>query len=83
MTIDDWGFANYSVRAIDNTAASEKQLVRFASVLPLQPAYAYSQGIEAADGWANIYSHYYRELWLRLARSCFSYIYPHSTGSQS
>jgi hypothetical protein len=66
MTIDDWGFANYSVQAIDNTAASEKQLVRFASVLPLQPAYAYSQGVEAADGWANIYSRYYRELWLRM-----------------
>jgi hypothetical protein len=66
MTIDDWGFANYSVRAIDETAATERQLVRFASVLPLQPAYAYSQGVEAADGWANIYSRYYRELWLRM-----------------
>src|SRR6266545_3871069 len=66
MTIDDWGFANYSVQAIDKVAATERQLVRFASVLPLQPAYAYSQGIEAADGWANIYSRYYRELWLRL-----------------
>jgi hypothetical protein len=66
MTIDDWGFANYSVRAIDQTAATERQLVRFASVLPLQPAYAYSQGVEAADGWANIYSRYYRELWLRM-----------------
>jgi hypothetical protein len=65
MTLDDWGFANYSVQAIDDIAASERQLVRFASVLPLQPAYAYSQGIEAADGWANIYSRYYRELWLR------------------
>jgi hypothetical protein len=66
MTIDDWGFANYSVQAIDKIAATERQLVRFASVLPLQPAYAYSQGVEAADGWANIYSRYYRELWLRL-----------------
>ncbi len=66
MTIDDWGFANYSVQAIDKVAATERQLVRFASVLPLQPAYAYSQGVEAADGWANIYSRYYRELWLRL-----------------
>jgi hypothetical protein len=66
MTVDDWGFANYSVRAIDEIAASETQLVRFASVLPLQPAYAYAQGVETADGWANIYSRYYRELWLRL-----------------
>src|SRR6266511_5184248 len=66
MTIDDWGFANYSIRAIDQTAATERQLVRFASVLPLRPAYAYSQGVEAADGWANIYSRYYRELWLRM-----------------
>jgi hypothetical protein len=66
MTIDDWGFANYSVRAIDEIAAAERRLVRFASVLPLQPAYAYSQGVEAADGWANISSRYYRELWLRM-----------------
>jgi hypothetical protein len=66
MTVDDWGFANYSVQAIDKVTATERQLVRFVSVLPLQPAYAYSQGVEAADGWANIYSRYYRELWLRL-----------------
>jgi hypothetical protein len=66
MTLDDWGFANYSVQAIDEIAASDRQLVRFASVLPLQPAYAYAQGVETADGWANIYSRYYRELWLRL-----------------
>lgn len=44
---------------------------RVASVLPLQPAYAYAQGLESADGWANLYPKIYREYWLRVLAPLF------------
>jgi len=44
---------------------------RVASVLPLQPAYAYGQGLETADGWSNLYPAAYRELWLRILHPLF------------
>jgi hypothetical protein len=65
LGVDDWGEGNYQVRAVD-ALLGEPGFFRVASVLPLQPAYAYAQGLEAADGWANIYPAVYRDLWLRV-----------------
>jgi len=73
LGVNDWGQANYDVPAVD---ALRKQpgLFRVASVLPLQPAYAYAQGLETADGWANIYPAVYRDLWLRVLWPLFKEI---------
>lgn len=71
LGVNDWGQANYEVRAVD---ALRKQPgpFRVASVLPLQPAYAYAQGLETADGWANVYPAVYRDLWLRVLSPLFA-----------
>lgn len=71
LGVNDWGQANYDVHAV---AGLRKQqgLFRVASVLPLQPAYAYAQGLETADGWANVYPAVYRDLWLRVMTPLFS-----------
>jgi Protein of unknown function (DUF6044) len=68
LMIDGWGQQNYEVRALDELRRSEAQPFRVASVLPLQPAYAYGHGLETADGWANMYPAVYRELWLEVLR---------------
>lgn len=66
LLVDGWGEKNFQVKAIDDLKARDRGLFRVASVLPLQPAYAYAQGLEAADGWANLYPAVYRDLWLRV-----------------
>jgi hypothetical protein len=43
LGVNDWGEANYRVRAVD-ALRTQPGLFRVASVLPLQPAYAYAQG---------------------------------------
>ena len=63
---DGYGEASYAVPALEAIARAEREPFRVASVLPLQPAYAYGQGLETADGWANLYPRYYREYWLRV-----------------
>jgi hypothetical protein len=73
LGVNDWGEANYRVRAVD-ALRTQPGLFRVASVLPLQPAYAYAQGLETVDGWANIYPAVYRDLWLRVLEPLFSEI---------
>ena len=71
LGVNDWGQANYEVRAVDSLR-EQPGLFRVASVLPLQPAYAYAQGLETADGWANVYPAVYRDLWLRVLSPLFT-----------
>jgi hypothetical protein len=71
LMIDSWGQQHYEVAALDALKASDRGLFRVASVLDLQPAYAYAQGLEAADGWSNLYPRVYRELWLRVLAPLF------------
>ena len=71
LGVDDWGQANYTVPAVAELIAKPGAF-RVASVLPLQPAYAYAQGLETADGWANLYPKVYREYWLRILSPLFS-----------
>lgn len=71
LGVNDWGQANYKVRAVD-ALREQPGLFRVASVLPLQPAYAYAQGLETVDGWANVYPAVYRDLWLRVMAPLFS-----------
>lgn len=66
LGIDDWGEANYRVPALQALRARHDGPFRVASVLPLQPAYAYAHGLETVDGWANLYPAVYRDLWLRV-----------------
>jgi hypothetical protein len=73
LGVHDWGEGNYQVRVVD-ALRGQPGLFRVASVLPLQPAYAYAQGLEAADGWANLYPAVYRDLWLRVLAPLFSEI---------
>jgi hypothetical protein len=70
--VDGWGQADYRVAALEDLRRSQSEPFRVASVLPLQPAYAYAQGFETADGWANLYSRYYRELWLQVLQPLFA-----------
>jgi hypothetical protein len=72
LGIDDMGQANFRVEALENLRSSDRDLYRVASVLPLQPSYAYAQGFETADGWVNLYPARYRELWLRILHPLFS-----------
>jgi len=64
--VDGWGQMNYQVQSLDRLMRAETEPFRVASVLPLQPAYAYAQGLEAADGWANLYPKAYRQYWLHV-----------------
>jgi len=66
-----WGEKNYQVAALDQVKRTEREPFRVASVLPLQPAYAYGQGLETADGWSNLFPLAYRELWLRVLAPLF------------
>jgi hypothetical protein len=63
--VEDLGPRNYEVASLQALKAVETEPFRVASVLPLQPGYAYGQGFETADGWANLYPSVYRDLWLR------------------
>jgi len=76
LGVNDWGQANYEVRAVDALRA-QPGLFRVASVLPLQPAYAYAQGLETVDGWANVYPAVYRDLWLRVLSPLFAELPAH------
>lgn len=64
--IYSFGQRNYEVDGVNFIKHTSREPFRVASVLPLQPAYAYGQGLECVDGWANLYSKYYRELWLEI-----------------
>jgi hypothetical protein len=70
--VDGWGELNYQVRALEELKKSETEPFRVASVLPLQPGYAYGQGLETVDGWANLYPRVYREYWLRVIEPLLS-----------
>src|SRR5260370_33312181 len=70
--VEGWGQYNYEIGAINDLRTRESDPFRVASVLPLQPAYAYAQGLETADGWANLYPAVYRDLWLRGIAPLFS-----------
>ena len=75
LGVDDWGEANYHIQTLE--ALQRQQHItpfRVASILPLQPAYAYAQGLETVDGWANIYPAAYRDLWLRILSPLFKEI---------
>jgi hypothetical protein len=63
--VGDLGQRNYEVASLQALKSTETEPFRVASVLPLQPGYAYGQGFETADGWANLYPSVYRDLWLR------------------
>jgi hypothetical protein len=71
LMVDGWGEENYQVAALQSLKQSDPGTYRVASVLPLQPAYAYAQGFETADGWANLYPAAYRDLWLRVLQPLF------------
>lgn len=66
LGIHDWGEKNYQIQALQDIKNNETAPFRVASVLPLQPAYAYAQGLETADGWANLFPAMYRDLWLKI-----------------
>jgi hypothetical protein len=72
LGVEDWGERNYQIAALDDIRARETVPFRVASVMPLQPAYAYAQGLETADGWANIFPAVYRDLWLRVLTPLFT-----------
>ncbi|WP_454645542.1 DUF6044 family protein [Bradyrhizobium liaoningense] len=63
--VEDLGQRNYEVASLQALKSAKTEPFRVASVLPLQPGYAYGQGFETADGWANLYPSVYRDLWLR------------------
>jgi hypothetical protein len=71
LGIDDWGEKNYQIAALAEIRQREPEPFRVVSVLPLQPAYAYAQGLECADGWANLFPAVYRDLWLRVMTPLF------------
>lgn len=66
LMIDSWGQKNYEVQALEVLKQQKKEPFRVASVLDLQPSYAYAQGLETVDGWSNLYPAVYRELWLKV-----------------
>jgi hypothetical protein len=72
LGVDGWGERNYQIKALDDIGKRETEPFRVASVLPLQPAYAYAQGLETADGWANLFPAVYRDLWYRALAPLFA-----------
>ncbi|MCE7527858.1 DUF6044 family protein [Polynucleobacter sp. IMCC 30228] len=71
LGVHDWGEKNYQIKALDELREIP-DIFRVASVLPLQPAYAYAQGLETVDGWANLYPSVYRDLWLKMLTPTFN-----------
>ena len=69
--VDSWGQKNYEISFLNTLKNSNTEPFRVASVLPLQPSYAYAQGLETVDGWANIYPKVYREYWLQILKPLF------------
>jgi hypothetical protein len=74
LGVDGWGERNYQIKALDEIRKRETVPFRVASVLPLQPSYAYAQGLEAADGWANLFPAAYRDVWYRALAPLFAEI---------
>jgi hypothetical protein len=74
LGVNDWGQANYQIPFIETLKKKNSKPFRVASVLPLQPAYAYAQGLESVDGWSNIYPERYREYWLHVLAPLFKEI---------
>lgn len=74
LGVNDWGQANYQIPFIETLKKENSKPFRVASVLPLQPAYAYAQGLESVDGWSNIYPNSYREFWLQILAPLFKEI---------
>jgi hypothetical protein len=72
LGVDGWGERNYQIKALEDIRKRETAPFRVASVLPLQPAYAYAQGLETADGWANLFPAVYRDLWYRALAPLFA-----------
>ncbi|MCC7370901.1 MAG: hypothetical protein IT306_20980 [Chloroflexi bacterium] len=66
LMVDGWGEKHYQAPALEELRRSDTSIYRVASVLDLQPAYAYGQGFETADGWSNLYPSVYRDVWLRI-----------------
>jgi hypothetical protein len=79
LGVNDWGERNYQIAALDGIRSRETAPFRVASVLPLQPAYAYAQGFETVDGWANLYPAVYRDLWYRALTPLFAEL-PYTRG---
>jgi len=71
LMIDDWTYENYDVLSLRSIKEHDAALFRVSSVVPLQPLYAMAQGLETADGWANMYAASYRDLWLRVLDPLF------------
>lgn len=72
LGIEGWGEKNFQVAALEALKQRQAEPFRVASVLPLQPSYAYAQGLETADGWANLFPQVYRQLWLRVNSPLFT-----------
>ena len=70
--VDGWGEMDYRIKALEDLQKAETEPFRVASVLPLQPGYAYAQGLETVDGWANLYPKVYREYWLKVLAPLFA-----------
>jgi hypothetical protein len=68
----DTGYNLYHMPAIAGIESNDHSPHRYASVLPLQPAYALSNGIETIDGWANLYSSQFRRFWLAILDPLFT-----------
>lgn len=66
LMVDSPGFAALENPQLQNLRSRDVTVFRVASVLDLQPAMAYANGLETVDGWANLNSGRYRRLWLRL-----------------
>jgi hypothetical protein len=67
----DTGYNLYHMPAVAEIERNDRSAHRFASVLPLQPAYALSNGVETIDGWANLYSSQFRNYWLAILDPLF------------
>jgi hypothetical protein len=67
----DTGYNLYHMPAVARIESNDHSPHRYASVLPLQPAYALSDGIETIDGWANLYSSQFRRFWLAILDPLF------------
>src|SRR5260370_15885339 len=67
----DTGYNLYHMPAIAAIEKDDQSPHRYASVLPLQPAYALSNGVETIDGWANLYSSQFRNYWLEILDPLF------------
>jgi hypothetical protein len=66
LMVDSYGQGEFQVDALERLRMSEREPFRVGSVLPLQPSYAFGQGLETIDGRVNLYPAVYQELWFRI-----------------